>query len=134
MDAEIKRQWVAALRSGRYPQTTGYLRDENGFCCLGVLCDIRNSKVWIPAKAPSTIGAEHYTFDGQSHHLPMSVYLWAGLVNSSPDVDVPCLKCNGADENCETCNGDSPIEMTLGELNDGGRTLIQIADVIWEQL
>lgn len=36
-------QWVAALRSGRYTQTTGYLYKSEGgdpgFCCLGVLCD-----------------------------------------------------------------------------------------------
>lgn len=33
-------EWVAALRSGAYPQTPGCLQDPTGFCCLGVACDI----------------------------------------------------------------------------------------------
>jgi len=32
--------WVAALRSGEYSQTNGWLQDDNGHCCLGVACDI----------------------------------------------------------------------------------------------
>lgn len=30
--------WCNALRSGEYKQTRGALQDEDGFCCLGVLC------------------------------------------------------------------------------------------------
>lgn len=40
MKADIKKRWVAALRSGVYPQTQEKLRDDKGFCCLGVLCDV----------------------------------------------------------------------------------------------
>jgi hypothetical protein len=43
MDTQLKAKWVAALRSKRYRQTTGNLRDQYGsgsygYCCLGVLC------------------------------------------------------------------------------------------------
>ena len=31
-----QRKWIAALRSGEYEQTQGCLRDNDGFCCLGV--------------------------------------------------------------------------------------------------
>ena len=42
MDAKIKRKWVKALRSGKYKQAEGTLRDEAGaMCCLGVLADIQ---------------------------------------------------------------------------------------------
>ena len=46
MDKEIKAKWVEALRSGNYKQGTNYLnnRDENTFCCLGVLCEINSYK------------------------------------------------------------------------------------------
>lgn len=37
---EYKDPWVAALRSGKYKQTTGRLVDMHGHCCLGVLCDV----------------------------------------------------------------------------------------------
>lgn len=33
------RQWVKALRSGKYKQDTGRLGDaKTGYCCLGVAC------------------------------------------------------------------------------------------------
>lgn len=46
------RIWVLALKSGRYKQARGRLRDElptgggDGFCCLGVMCDTENSESW----------------------------------------------------------------------------------------
>lgn len=45
--------WVAALRSGRYQQTTNCLRNteshehsHHSFCCLGVLADTIDSHAW----------------------------------------------------------------------------------------
>ncbi|MDO9068607.1 MAG: hypothetical protein Q7W05_09135 [Deltaproteobacteria bacterium] len=40
MDAELKKKWVAALRSGEYRQGKHMLLDSNtnSYCCLGVLC------------------------------------------------------------------------------------------------
>lgn len=49
MNAKTKARWVKALRSGKYPQTTGALKvtAENasperpaGYCCLGVLREV----------------------------------------------------------------------------------------------
>lgn len=40
MKVKYKKKWLQALRSGEYEQTTGCLSDENGYCCLGVLCEI----------------------------------------------------------------------------------------------
>ena len=46
MKPEIKAKWVEALRSGDFKQGKGYLnnRDDNSFCCLGVLCEINADK------------------------------------------------------------------------------------------
>lgn len=45
---KITKEWVAALRSGKYKQGCGRLRNKkNEFCCLGVLADILNAK-WEP--------------------------------------------------------------------------------------
>lgn len=43
MDAEIKRKWIADLRSGQFQQVNGFLHHKEpstgyGYCCLGVLC------------------------------------------------------------------------------------------------
>ena len=57
MDRTIRDKWVAALRSGKYKQGRGALRvaggsynheapesNEDRFCCLGVLCDVRGAQ------------------------------------------------------------------------------------------
>lgn len=47
---ELRKKWVDALRSGKYKQGTGCLRNtSNHFCCLGVLCDIYGEGLWISA-------------------------------------------------------------------------------------
>jgi hypothetical protein len=37
--AELRQKWVAALRSGAYQQTKRHLKDDAGYCCLGVLLE-----------------------------------------------------------------------------------------------
>ena len=46
MKKSIMKKWVAALRSGKYTQARGQLRKTEGFCCLGVLCDLRPQTRW----------------------------------------------------------------------------------------
>ena len=53
IDAAYRTSWLEALRSGKYKQTKNTLRTPEGFCCLGVLCDIHDkhqsrSTAWIP--------------------------------------------------------------------------------------
>jgi hypothetical protein len=45
MKAELKRKWIEALRSGKYAQGEGMLKNsETGeMCCLGVLCEIQGT-------------------------------------------------------------------------------------------
>jgi hypothetical protein len=40
MNKIVKKKWLNALRSGEYKQTSECLRDSNGYCCLGVLCEV----------------------------------------------------------------------------------------------
>lgn len=48
MDPEIKKQWIDALRSGKFTQGREQLQDESGYCCLGVLAQIvdPNRETW----------------------------------------------------------------------------------------
>lgn len=39
-DKDLRTKWVEALRSGKYTQARGVLREENSYCCLGVACDV----------------------------------------------------------------------------------------------
>lgn len=38
---------VEALRSGDYPQTDGRLHNQDGYCCLGVACDLSRLGEWV---------------------------------------------------------------------------------------
>ncbi len=41
MTRKTRDEWVAALRSGTYPQTRGVFKGVDGYCCLGVLAEVR---------------------------------------------------------------------------------------------
>lgn len=47
MDAELKKKWLVALRSGDYMQGNDVLRTKaDGYCCLGVLCNVIDPTRW----------------------------------------------------------------------------------------
>jgi len=45
MNPEIKKRWLAALRSGEYKQGRAKLRTRDTYCCMGVLCDVLKDDV-----------------------------------------------------------------------------------------
>lgn len=47
LDKNIKARWIKALRSRKYQQAQGRLREMDiGYCCLGVLCDVIEPRGW----------------------------------------------------------------------------------------
>lgn len=83
MNADVKAQWVAALRSGEYNKGRGNLRaeypdspDPIQYCCLGVLCELS------PVDGLTTGYVTEW--DTHSTYLPPSVQQWAGLDMSNP--------------------------------------------------
>jgi hypothetical protein len=77
MQAEIKKQWVGALRSGRYLRCERQLRRNGAFCPLGVLCDLH-------AQATLQNWTSSDTYLNQDSVLPEAVRIWAGLPNEGP--------------------------------------------------
>lgn len=61
MNPSVKRAWVEALRSGEYQQVEGRLYDRyrDGYCCLGVLCDVIDPHRWL------SNGAYEAVIDGE---------------------------------------------------------------------
>jgi hypothetical protein len=105
MDAQLKENWVEALRSGRYEQAYSYLRHGGGFCCLGVLCDIVD-----PAKWSGDGDLKQYV-DGNDvcmGFLPFSIKDSAGITQEE--------------------------ETRLSVMNDEGKPLSEIADYIEKHL
>ncbi len=128
MNQEIKKEWVTALRSGKYTQGTGFLRvghSELGLkhCCLGVLCELyaeKNGVAWDESEhgAPGVA-----TCHSSSMFLPRQVQEWAGLEHKGSSIQIVF---------------DEAVT-TLSTLNDGGGTrpglsFCKIAGIIEAQL
>lgn len=107
MDAELKTKWLAALRSGEYEQTTGMLRRDDTYCCLGVLCDVSERGTWVKRGGAGTTWRWEYelAFD------EAPVYLDADLLDGR--FDLP-----------------ADVELDSIELNDDGETFASIADYL----
>jgi hypothetical protein len=109
MNAEIKKEWVAALRSGEFKQGKRALKDSEGnYCCLGVLCELHRRKFggeWNGAR-----------YLGDDKYLPEEVSDWAGVTDTY-------------EEGNPEAGGN-----VLSELNDNGTTFEEIADLIEEEL
>ena len=121
MKEAIKDKWVSALLSGEYKQAKNTLNNGEGFCCLGVLCDLAAkegigewNKTTFYDKKGGDIGGGVPTNE---------VVKWAGMKDYNPNVPY------ASPQSPETC---------LASMNDSGKyTFDDIAFVIegtWEQL
>lgn len=106
------KQWIAALRSGRYQQGQEYLNRRKRFCCLGILCEVAVES-GLPIRVEKVDGV--ITYNGQSCGVPEEIANWAGLTTLLG----------------ELAPGHS--EGSLYYLNDTGSTFEQIADYIESQ-
>lgn len=120
MKENIKDVWLAALRSGEYKQGIGSLKEDNRYCCLGVLCDLAAKDGigdWCGKMFHDTDGYK-YNFD--DFILTDGVRIWAGMRDRSgyfPETH--------------------PYRGSLSEVNDAGVPFPQIANLIeqcWESL
>jgi hypothetical protein len=117
MNSQIKQQWIAALTSGEYQQTQGKLKNDNSFCCLGVLCDLYSKKTGIPWQQKDGEPIDSYRFYNETELLPLTISNWAGL----GDIDNPIVEY-GEEQMC------------ISDLNDTGKSFKEIAVIIEEQL
>lgn len=81
------KKWVAALRSGNYRQGMGQLCSDDGYCCLGVACDVA-VKSGLPIKV-ETSADQTTSYDGSSCLLPLSVMGWLGLKGRTGYIGMP---------------------------------------------
>ena len=122
------QKWVDALRSGKYVQTRGALRNDEGnepkFCCLGVACDLYAKETNVDGWQKIETGVNTlYTFvsdeSSSEDALPKPVAYWLGLtsVDGEFNPEIAGLRVN-----------------TLIALNDNFRfDFKKIADVIESQ-
>jgi hypothetical protein len=132
MNPQIKQKWLNALRSGEYQQTKGFLRKEDGFCCLGILCDLygkENNVEWN-----LTNNGHNYKFQESESYLPSSVMEWSGLSGNGKTLSVE-QACSQLKRELIHVNlgGETNLPFFSG-LNDSGSTFNEIADLIEEHL
>jgi hypothetical protein len=85
MNPELKNSWLEALRSGNYKQSRLILRGRDGYCCLGVLCDLHPDVDWIR----NTSGCAFYPFgvdEGYLGYLPDKASSWSGLTDEQQNI------------------------------------------------
>lgn len=94
---EIKTRWLAALRSGQYQQSRSRLRNTKavsplvpeGYCCLGVLCDVVKDEVggrWGEDDNIFYVKNPKGVDDLASQTLPFTVQKHCGLNSDDPVV------------------------------------------------
>lgn len=118
LKSEIKLKWVNALRSGKYDQGKGRLKDdENKFCCLGVLCDVINPGSW---KLCPIVGWKHGDID-------------VGAIHSDEFADL--FEADNALEAVHQKTDINLIQDRLIKMNDDeGKSFEEIADYVEENL
>lgn len=136
MNKNVMKKWVKALRSGKYKQgqgllkqTTAFTNDKTYHCCLGVLCEIYNNDMRKSKK--KTLSEQRYNgihkFNKQPECLPKTVQKWAGLFSKVGDF-------RNVDRRDITSYGDFA---SLADMNDLGCSFKKIAKTIekqWENL
>lgn len=91
-DEVLFQKWLTALRSGDYKQTIGQLRSvdpvagaaASGFCCLGVLCDVYDSKGWGTGDHRGGLDMETYIHKDIDHAVlaPEDIAARVGISNT----------------------------------------------------
>ncbi len=136
MNEEVKKKWVAALRSGEYKQITKRLKQEFpeggcGYCCLGVLTDLFAKEQGKPFKEVITYFQKTGHWNEGSYtaihdYLPVKVAEWAELNNEKISRIYP----QGIDP--VIAEG---LNNTCSKVNDHGeKTFNEIAAMIEERL
>jgi len=135
MKKEIAKKWVKALRSGKYKQGDGYLKEYNSknqprHCCLGVLCELyndamkKNHKKCLNVRIKQNTYTTHsngiVVFNNKPQSLPLVVRKWAGIKDETGEFIIKK----------KDKYGEYKINENLSVLNDTGRKFSTIANLI----
>lgn len=131
MNPEVKKKWIDALRSGWYDQGSEKLRSDQGYCCLGVLCDLYTQETKMVGwefrgyDENEHLPQDYWYFDGESEFLPESVKEWAGFNVNNPSVRVDVTDNDDEDNWFYTDE--------IANLNDSGYTFNELSELIEQQ-
>ena len=101
-----RAELIKALRSGKYAQARGCLREGKSFCCLGVACDISGINEWMNDYE------NFYRYFDSIDILPEKVRSYYGFVSADGGFNYLTRSTS------------------LSALNDNGHSFEQIANII----
>ncbi len=130
--AEFRRNWIQALRSGKYLQGRGALKNRGRYCCLGVACEVFGA---VFGKGNDVITYKTLTEPSANALLPEMIAEKLGI---SPE---GVFKIAMAEKFLSTLPATSKlkklaekykgtIELELTTLNDEGVKFDEIADLL----
>lgn len=117
MDPKWKKRWVKALRSGKYKQDTGQLKSNEGFCCLGVLCDVVSKYPKSGGGGSWIDGDFKFGNDSNGGVVPRTVRAVVGLTEGNPEV----------------ASGGKKLSLSMWN-DERGFTFEQIANIVEREL
>ena len=109
-DCKLTRDWIEALRSGKYAQCKGKMNKDGAFCCLGVLSDVVKPDAWV------------------EHCNGVKAFCWDNTQPHVLDVGFPHTKV------AEAVGMTHSESSLLARMNDKGKTFPEIADRIEEMI
>lgn len=124
------RVWVNELRSGNRQQATEALEQLDdqgnvvGQCCLGVACDLFKKEVGLLREVDQIVPTRAL-YDRAGEVLPYALVNYLGVDDDSVQIYLV-----GEPSTAQTYAYKPDDYYSLTEMNDGGMTFNQIADVI----
>ena len=144
MKADIKQQWIDALRSGEYTQGSGDLHIikrtgpedvEERFCCLGILSLMCERAGAVTSNKDERVYQVAYGSTSETAYLPHEVVVWAGLEYEGrrewPEARSEEIKGVLTTGTREETYRDG---VSLSVMNDTGHSFEEIAQVIEDQV
>jgi len=111
------KQWIKALRSGKYKQGSGRLvrlvqRGGEEYCCMGVACEIFMTTKKGKSVLKKDSGRYIYGADRESYGMPVCVSKWLGLDRGEHSDDVKTKHTDSI------VNWNDNLNMTFNQIAD----------------
>lgn len=140
MNPALKTHLLSTLRSGRYTQTTEQLRNDTGFCVLGVMTDLAfqagHPGHWEFSPTSSCYLPQIFGITYTDQQLPLPLLTFYELDRPARGFEVPLT--HAPDHVLRAINTQLETELhyqrsetvILSDLNDSGLSFALLADLI----
>ena len=122
MNKQKKKMWIEALKSGAFKQCRGYLEKDGKYCALGVLSILSLLEGQCTYNQMGEVGK----FDNRRFTLSYNTMKWANIAQLDDEFLEP--------EASKIQFLYKKRVVTIADLNDGGLSFVELADIIEKNL